>query len=106
MKRIAILLLLAMAIFEPEPKPIEPIEVAPVLKDSQVTWTIGKTVVAYYQRVKMPDGSIQELKSKMTLDIKGWEALAQKQWEAIQAVELSQPENCFDCHAKCGRKTP
>ena len=104
MKRIAILLLLAMAIFEPKP---EPIEVRPTLVTAiKPPWTIGKTVVGYYQKVKMPDGSIQELKSKMTLDIKGWEALAQKQWEAIQAVELSQPENCFDCHAKCGRKTP
>ena len=104
MKRIAILLLLAMAIFEPKP---EPIEVRPTLVTAiKPPWTIGKTVVGYYQKVKMPDGSIQELKSKMTLDVKGWEALAQKQWDAMQAVEVSMPENCLDCHAKCGRKMP
>ena len=100
MKRLLILLILAMTIFEPKP-----VEVKPVLTtEIKPPWTIGKTVVGYYQRVKMPDGTTQELKSKTPLDIKGWEALAQKQWEAMKAVELSLPENCMDCHAGCGRK--
>jgi len=102
MKRIAILLLLAMAIFEPEPVEVKPTLVTAI----KPPWTIGKTVVGYYQKVKTPDGSIQELKSRTPLDVKGWEALAQKQWDAMQAVEVSMPENCLDCHAKCGRKTP
>ena len=100
MKRLLILLLLcgSVAIFEPEP-----VEVKSVLVSSAKQWDLTKN---YYQRVIMPDGSRQELKSKTPLDVKGWEALATKQWNAMKAVEVSMPENCLDCHAKCGRKTP
>ena len=96
MKRLLILLILAMTIFEPKP-----VEVKPVLVSSAKQWDLTK---AYYQKVTMPDGSRQELKSRTPLDVKGWEALAAKQWEAAKAVEVSMPENCMDCHAGCGRK--
>jgi len=101
MKKLVLLLILAgMAIFEPKP-----VEVKPVLVSSAKQWDLTK---AYYQKVTMPDGSRQELKSKTPLDIKGWEVLAAKQWEAAKAVEVSmpEPENCLDCHAVCGREKP
>ena len=101
---ILIVLVLAVAAYAVfEPKPVEPIEVKPVLVKEAKQWDLTK---AYYQKVTMPDGSRQELKSRKVLDDKGWEALAAKQWEAAKAVEVSMPENCLDCHAKCGRKTP
>ena len=94
------------AVFESEP---EPVEVKPVLVKTAKQWDLTK---AYYQKVTMPDGSRQELKIRPDPDpnvpppdAKQWEALAQKQWDAMKAGELSQPENCMDCHAKCGRKT-
>jgi len=102
-KLVLLLLILAMAIFEPvEPKPLL-IEVKPVLISKAKQWDLTK---AYYQKVTMPDGSRQELKSWKALDDKGWEALAQKQWDAMKAVEVSMPENCLDCHAVCGREKP
>ena len=91
------------AVFESEP---EPIEVKPKLAtEIKPPWMMGKINMGYYQHVIMPDESRQQLKSPVPLDEKGWEALAKKQWDAMKAVELSQPENCMDCHAKCGRKT-
>jgi len=89
----------SMVVFEP--KPVEPIEVKPVLVKEAKQWDLTK---AYYRKVEMPDGSKVELKSRKVLDDKGWEALATKQWDAVKAVELSLPENCMDCHAQCGRK--
>jgi len=100
MKRIAILLILAMAIFEPkEPvKPIEPVEVKPALAtEIKPPWIVGKIIVGYYQRVKMPDETTQELKSKIPLDEKGWLALADKQWESMKQEELNQPKICPTC---------
>ena len=105
MKRIIVTLIMlglgvvSLGIFEPVPEPVEP---QPVLVSEAKQWDLTK---AYYRKVKMPDGSRQELKSRTPLDAKQWEALAQKQWDAMKAIEESQPENCMDCHAGCGRKT-
>ena len=112
MKKVIITLAIGLlcgstAVFEP--KPVEPIEVKPVLVKEAKQWDLTK---AYYRKVEMPDGSKVELKIRPSTDPnvpppddKQWEALAQKQWEAMKAVEISMPENCMDCHAKCGRKT-
>ena len=100
MKRIAIILILAMAIFEPkEPvKPIEPIEVKPALAtEIKPPWIVGKIIVGYYQHFNMPDGTRPQLKSKTPLDEKGWLALADKQWDAMKQEELNQPKICPYC---------
>ena len=100
MKRIAILLILAMAIFEPkEPvKPIEPIEVKPALATAiKEPWMMGKHIMGYYQHINMPDGTRPQLKSKVPLDEKGWLALADKQWDAMKQEELNQPKICPYC---------
>ena len=97
MKRtaISILLVLAMASFEPES------ELMPVPVNEAKPWQIkteGKLVtIAYYQHFVFPDGSRTQLKSRMFLDDKGWEALAKKQWEAIQQAELNKPKICPHC---------
>jgi len=81
-----------------EPKPVE---TKPVIVQNKGAWTIGKTVVAYYCRVKMPDGTVQELSSKTPLDTKGWDSLAARQWEAMKAAE-AEPQIC----PYCGRPMP
>ena len=80
----------------------EPIEATPVLTATKnAVWTIrndtGTHVVAYYQRVKMPDGSTQELKSRTPLDAKQWQVLAQKCWDAQVVAELNKPKPCPYC---------
>jgi quinol-cytochrome oxidoreductase complex cytochrome b subunit len=100
MKRIILFAIFALAILEPkEPvNPIEPIEAKPVLATAiKPPWTIGKTIVGYYQKVRMPDGTLQELKSKTPLDEKGWIELATKQWEATKLDEQNQPKPCPAC---------
>lgn len=57
-----------------EPKSIE---VKPVLVEGPKQWSLTK---AYYQKVKMPDGIIAELKSKKPLITIEWQALAEKSY--------------------------
>ena len=98
MKRIILGVILAMAIFEPKEPAPKPIEVKPTLVTAiKPPWTIGKTVVRYYQKARMPDGSLCELKSMIPLDEKGWLALADKQWELMKTVELNKPKICPYC---------
>jgi hypothetical protein len=83
----------AWGIFEPvEPKP-EPIEVKPVLVNEAEPWVIGKTTVAYYQKVTMPDGTRQELKSRTPLSKAQWQALAEKVYVKPEPL----PEACSRC---------
>mgnify|MGYP001571894478 CR=1 FL=1 len=79
-----------------------PIEIKPVLVTTRhPVWTIrndtGTHVVAYYQRVKMPDGTTQESKSRTPLEAKQWQVLSQKQWNAQVAAELNKPKPCTRC---------
>ena len=73
-----------------------PIQLKPVIVQNKGAWTIGKTVVAYYCRVRMPDGRVQELNSKTPLDSKGWDALAARQWDAMKAMDAA-PKICPYC---------
>jgi len=80
---------------------IEP-TIKPVIVKDEGAWTIkndtGLHVVGYYCRVKMPDGSVQELKSKTQLDAKGWDALALKFWEATKPdPNKPEPKVCPYC---------
>ena len=79
------------AVFESEP---EPVEVKPVLVKTAKQWDLTK---AYYRKVEMPDGSKVELKSRKPLDDKGWQELAQKQWDAVKQAEENQPTICPYC---------
>ena len=56
--------------------------VKPVLKESH-TWSMYGKPIAYYQRVKMSDGSTVELKSKTPLTEKQWQAKADEIQKAI-----------------------
>lgn len=110
MKRIALCLILAGALAAAcwlparEITPIEeplPVEIKPVLVDVAKPWTIrndtGLHTIAYYQRVTMPDGTTQELKSRTPLTALQWKALAQKQWDVQSAAELNRPIPCMRC---------
>ena len=88
MKRILLLSILSLAVFEStKPVPVKEPE----------AWIVGKELVAYYQHFTFPDGTRTQLKSKTFLDEKGWEALAKKQWTARQQAELNKPEICPHC---------
>ena len=55
----------------------------------------------YYHKVKMPDGSTQEIKSLVPLTQKQWEERAVKAY-----VKPVEPEpTCEECHDRCGRET-
>jgi hypothetical protein len=94
-----------MAIFEPkEPLP-DPIEAMPVLLKAK-TWVMYNKPIAYYQMVRMPDNSVQQLKITPALnakvtdpapDAKTWQALADKQWAAMKLEELNKPKPCPTC---------
>jgi hypothetical protein len=53
----------------------EPVEVKPTIAKAAYQWDLTK---AYYCRVKMPDGSNQELKSARPLTERQWLELAEK----------------------------
>ena len=72
----------------------ESVEVKPVLFKAAKQWDLTK---AYYRKVEMPDGSRPELKSRKVLDDKGWQELAQKQWDAVKQAEENQPTICPYC---------
>ena len=100
---VAVVLLMVSAGREAGPagEPL-PIEAKPVLTATKnAVWTIrndtGTHVVAYYQKVKMPDGTTQELKSRTPLDAKQWQVLAQKCWDAQVGAELNKPKPCPYC---------
>lgn len=106
MNRIFLFLILVGLVIAGAPKTGDvteplPIEVKPVLVSAAKPWTIrndtGLHLIAYYQRVKMPDGTTQELKSRTPLDAKQWQALSQKQWDAQLAAELNKPKPCTRC---------
>jgi len=87
-------------ISDPVPIPA-PVEVKPVLVKSY-TWSMYGKPIAYYQRVKMPDGSIQELKikpeaGKVAPDAKQWQALVDKQWASQKLIVEAMPKPCPYC---------
>lgn len=107
MKRILLFTILALAIFEPkEPIPLpDPVEAKPVLLRAK-TWVMYNKPIQYNQMVRMPDGSTQQLNIQPALnakvsdpapDAKTWQALANKQWEAMKLAELNQPKPCSHC---------
>lgn len=51
---------------------------------------------AYYRKVKLPDGSKVELKSRILLTDKQWQELAQKVYESNIKEEIN-PEICPHC---------
>lgn len=87
-----------------------PIEAKPVLITQPEAWIIrndtGLHIVGYYCRVKMPDGSTQQMKIKPAPTAKPtdalpvtseWQTLANKQWEAMKLAELNKPMPCTHC---------
>ena len=75
------------AVFEPIP-----IEVKPVLVKTAKQWDLTK---AYYQKVEMPDGTRQELKS--------WKPLIDKQWLELAEKVYVKPEPLPEVCPACGR---
>jgi hypothetical protein len=71
MKRGLLLVLALVACAVTQPVAIE----KPVLVSTAKQWQMTG---AYYQRVKMPDGSVQEIKSRTPLTAKQWQALAEE----------------------------
>jgi len=69
---------------------IEPIEEKPTLVGSAEQWEMTG---AYYQKVRMPDGTKQELKSRAPLTDKQWLALAEKVYIKPELL----PEVCPYC---------
>ena len=67
----------------------ESVEVKPVLFKAAKQWDLTK---AYYQKVTMPDGTRQELKSRKPLTDKQWLELAEKVY-----VKPLEPEVCPSC---------
>ena len=89
---IGVAVLFASADFSPDP-----VTEKPVLAKPAEAWMINKTLVAYYQKVKLPDGSNVELKSKVLLTDKQWQAKADAFWEAQKKAELEKPKICPYC---------
>ena len=98
--RLAILVLICVAfcalLAQPVLDPIDPVEKKPVLVKSEYEF---KHTGRFYHKVKMPDGSTQEVKSLKPLTPKQWEERAAKAY--IKPIE---PEpTCEECHDKCGK---
>ena len=74
----------------PQPEP-EPIQISDMQTVKQ--WELTK---AYYRRVKMPDGTTQELKSFKPLKDKQWLELANTVYKA-QLESEKEPEICPCC---------
>ena len=75
---------------QPVIEPIEPIEVKPVLISEAKQWDLTKV---YYQRIIMPDGTKQELKSRTPLTKSQWQAMAEKAY----IKPGPEPEICPTC---------
>jgi hypothetical protein len=89
-----------------EPKPIEltieqkvaTMTVKEVIKVEQKQWDLTK---AYYQRVILPDGSTQELKSKVSLTKEQWLAEAKEMYR--QQLEMEKATLEVKICPTCGR---
>ena len=96
MKRIAILVILAMAIFEPADNKPDPIVIKPKPIPVKVAkqWELTK---AYYQHFTMPDLSRPELKSIVRLTPIQWQAKADEYWKIMQEAKQNEPKICPFC---------
>ena len=109
MKRLVLIILLilgmaltAMAFIGIEPvlisetdKIINAMKVEDVVKVTQKTWTINGKVVGIYQRVTLPDGSTQELKSDKLLPKEQWLEKAKEIYKLKLEAEKTEHENRF-----------
>lgn len=106
---LAITLIAVYLTAQPVVEPIEPIEVEPIIESIDLIEKKPVLVKSqyefdhtgrYYHRVKMPDGSIQEIKSLKPLTPKQWEERVAKAY-----VKPIEPEpTCEECHDGCGRQ--
>ncbi len=77
--------------------PIDPVEKKPALVKSQYEF---EHTGRFYHKVKMPDGSTQEIKSLVPLTPKQWEERAAKAY--VKPIEPDPA--CEECHNGCGRQ--
>ena len=85
MKRTILVLVLLLGI-------VVPVKEKPVLVSDAKQWELTG---AYYQKVTMPDGSRQELKSRTPLTKIQWQKMADDIYKAIKNEPM--PEICPTC---------
>ena len=97
MRRIAfVFMLLALAVFEPEP-----VDQKPVFEKPAEEWKIHDKTVAFYRDCKLPDGRKVELKSKTPLTDQQWQKKADDYYKAV-IEEETKLEIC----PFCGQEMP